>query len=62
MSRRRLLVGKSKCSQFVVIQNWADFPVTWSGVKKGWSEMSPGPGRTAAISGMAVVALVVVFN
>ncbi|GIS90006.1 MAG: hypothetical protein CM1200mP20_00470 [Pseudomonadota bacterium] len=60
MSRRRLLVGKSKCSQFVVIQNWADFPVTWSGVRKRWSEMSAGR-RTAAISGMAVVALVVVF-
>ena len=44
----------------MVIQNWADFPVTWSGVRKRWAEMSAGR-RTAAISGMAVVALVVVF-
>lgn len=60
MSRRRLFVGKSKCSQFLVIRGWADFPVTWGGVKKRWSEMSTRR-RTAALSAMAVVAFVVVF-
>ena len=60
MSRRRLLVGKSKCSQFVVIQNWADFPVTWSGIRERWTEMS-SMRRAVAMSAIAVVAFVVVF-
>ena len=60
VERSYLVVGKVTSSKYLVIGNWINFPVTWSGAKERWSEMSR-PRRMAALLAMAILAVVVVF-
>ena len=60
VERSRFVSGRKKNSQFMVGGRFTTFPVTWSGVRERWSEMS-SMRRAVAMSAMAVVAFVVVF-
>ena len=60
VERSYLVVGKATSSKYLVIGSWINFPVTWSGAKERWSEMSM-PRRVAALLAIAVLAVVVVF-
>ena len=60
VERSRLSDGKVTSSKYLVIGRSVNFPVTWSGVKERWSEMSKGR-RVVAVSAIAVLAVVVVF-
>ena len=60
VERSRFVSGRKKNSQFMVVGRFTTFPVTWSGVRERWSEMS-SMRRAVAMSAMAVVAVVVVF-
>ena len=60
VERSRFVSGRKKSSKFVVVGRFTSFPVTWSGVKERWSEMS-STRRAVAMSAMVVVAFVVVF-
>ena len=60
VERSRFVSGRKKNSKFMVIGRFTSFPVTWSGIRERWSEMS-SMRRAVAMSAMAVVALVVVF-
>ena len=55
-----LVVGKVTTSKYLVIGSWINFPVTWSGAKERWSQMSR-PRRVAALLAIAMLAVVVVF-
>ena len=60
VERSRFVSGRKKNSKFMVIGRFTSFPVTWSGIRERWSEMS-SMRRAVAMSAMAVVAFVVVF-
>ena len=60
VERSRFVSGRKKNSKFMVIGRFTSFPVTWSGIRERWSEMS-STRRAVAMSAMAVVAFVVVF-
>ena len=60
VERSRLVSGRKKSSKFMVVGRFTSFPVTWSGIRERWSEMSSAR-RAVAMSAMAVVAFVVVF-
>ena len=60
VERSYLVVGKATSSKYLVIGSWINFPVTWSGAKERWSQMSR-PRRMAALLAIAMLAVVVVF-
>ena len=60
VERSHLVCGKATSSKYLVIGRWVNFPVTWSGAKERWSEMSR-PRRVAALLAIAMLAVVVVF-
>ena len=60
VERSYLVVGKATSSKYLVIGSWINFPVTWSGAKERWSQMSR-PRRVAALLAIAMLAVVVVF-
>ena len=60
VERSHLVAGKATSSKYLVIGSWINFPVTWSGAKERWSEMSR-PRRVAALLAIAMLAVVVVF-
>ena len=60
VERSRFVSGRKKSSKFMVVGRFTSFPVTWSGIRERWSEMS-SMRRAVAMSAMAVVAVVVVF-
>ena len=60
VERGYLVVGKATSSKYLVIGSWINFPVTWSGAKERWSQMSR-PRRVAALLAIAMLAVVVVF-
>ena len=60
VERSHLSDGKATSSKYLVIGRSVNFPVTWSGVRERWSEMSKGR-RVIAVSAIAVLAVVVVL-
>ena len=60
VERSRFVSGRKKNSQFMVVGRFTTFPVTWSGVRERWSEMS-SMRRAVAMSAMVVVVFVIVF-
>ena len=60
VERSDFVVGKATSSKYLVIGSWINFPVTWSGAKERWSEMSRSR-RVAALLAIAMLAVVVVF-
>ena len=60
VERSRFVSGRKKSSKFMVVGRFTSFPVTWSGIRERWSEMS-SMRRAVAMSAMVVVAFVVVF-
>ena len=60
VERSYLVVGNATSSKYLVIGSWINFPVTWSGAKERWSQMSR-TRRVAALLAIAMLAVVVVF-
>ena len=60
VERSYFVVGKATSSKYLVIGSWINFPVTWSGAKERWAQMSR-TRRVAALLAIAMLAVVVVF-